>query len=84
MADVLESGKLPQELNEDFMAMLMGAGISVEKADHPSLRGFLREHTAIEGMLHGASTLCKPANVTSLMGSHRRACLKGCLDVSGC
>ena len=57
------------------MAMLMGAGIPVEKADHPSLRGFLRKYTAIEGMLHNASTLRKPVNVTYVMGSHRRSIL---------
>jgi len=37
MADLAESSKLSQQLNEDFTAILMGAGISIEKGE-PSQR----------------------------------------------
>ena len=60
-------------INEDVMAALLGAGIPLEKIDHPSFRGFLRKYTTVEGCIREASNLRKKANLQPLYDTHLAA-----------
>ena len=60
-------------INEDVIAALLGAGIPLEKIDHPSFRGVLRTYTTVEGCIREASNLRKKANLQPLYDTHLAA-----------
>ena len=53
--------------------MLLGAAIPIETADHPSVRGFMKEYTNMAVMLHSAHELPKEGNIKTLFTVHNRA-----------
>ena len=44
-------------VNADITAAFLGAGIPLEKLDHPSMKGFLKKYSTVHGTIRDAHTL---------------------------
>ena len=57
-------------VNADITAAFLGAGIPLEKLDHPSMKGFLKKYSTVHGTIRDAHTLRKDQNVEKVVREH--------------
>ena len=60
-------------INADVTAAFLGAGIPLDKVDHPSIRGFLKKYTTVHGSIRNVHELRKDGNVNKVLNEHIQA-----------